>query len=449
MHRDRHRRGSGPSSDIPPTDVRGTVDLAGNGTGTFSPESCTLERVTLGESACIVEYTAEARDSGIHTLRAFYRGDAGHATSQTAIPVTVLGLTRTTLHCTPATVDTGRESTCTATVTDLSLPSTGSPGTEVRFESQGPLGSFPGGEACTLSATAQGEASCSVTFSPAESGSFEIIAAYEGEATRLPSEGAATVLDPDPTTTAVNCDRASAAVGTTTTCRATVTDAAGEPSVPSGAVRLTSDGRGVFANAAGCESLSPAGADAATCEFSYEPTDIGSGSHRIAVAYDGDGAHRASDGATPLTVFRPAALSCEPAKVTVGRPSTCTATVFDASATPSPPSGAVAFASNDQGGFGAAPSCDLRPAGADRASCQLAYTPTAVGSRHHGITASYAGDTTHGPTRVTAVVEVAGASVRYAAPGGTGKDPCADPKAPCSLYTAADSKVPGDEREGG
>lgn len=34
-------------------------------------------------------------------------------------------------------------------------------------------------------------------------------------------------------------------------------------------------------------------------------------------------------------------------------------------------------------------------------------------------------------------------ATRYAAPGGTGADPCADPTSPCSLYTAADSGAPG------
>lgn len=37
----------------------------------------------------------------------------------------------------------------------------------------------------------------------------------------------------------------------------------------------------------------------------------------------------------------------------------------------------------------------------------------------------------------------ASAATRYAAPGGVGADPCADPSAPCSLYTAADSGAPG------
>lgn len=35
------------------------------------------------------------------------------------------------------------------------------------------------------------------------------------------------------------------------------------------------------------------------------------------------------------------------------------------------------------------------------------------------------------------------AATRYAAPGGTGKDPCANPSRPCSVYEAAEDGAPG------
>jgi hypothetical protein len=38
---------------------------------------------------------------------------------------------------------------------------------------------------------------------------------------------------------------------------------------------------------------------------------------------------------------------------------------------------------------------------------------------------------------------VAMGATRYAAPGGTGSDPCGNPTSPCSLYTAADVGAPG------
>jgi hypothetical protein len=48
-----------------------------------------------------------------------------------------------------------------------------------------------------------------------------------------------------------------------------------------------------------------------------------------------------------------------------------------------------------------------------------------------------------------AVAGTATAATRYAAPGGTGKDPCANPSRPCSVYTAAADGVPGTTIEAG
>lgn len=42
-----------------------------------------------------------------------------------------------------------------------------------------------------------------------------------------------------------------------------------------------------------------------------------------------------------------------------------------------------------------------------------------------------------------ALTSGATAATRYAAPGGTGKDPCANPSRPCSVYTAAEDGAPG------
>src|SRR4051794_38372270 len=39
--------------------------------------------------------------------------------------------------------------------------------------------------------------------------------------------------------------------------------------------------------------------------------------------------------------------------------------------------------------------------------------------------------------------EASAATTRYAAPGATGVDPCTNPSAPCSIYTAASNTAPG------
>jgi hypothetical protein len=47
------------------------------------------------------------------------------------------------------------------------------------------------------------------------------------------------------------------------------------------------------------------------------------------------------------------------------------------------------------------------------------------------------------------IASAATAATRYAAPGGTGADPCTKPAKPCSLYNAADENAPGSSIEAG
>jgi len=47
------------------------------------------------------------------------------------------------------------------------------------------------------------------------------------------------------------------------------------------------------------------------------------------------------------------------------------------------------------------------------------------------------------------ITSAASAATRYAAPGGTGADPCANPGKPCSVFTAADKNAPGSTIEAG
>lgn len=54
-----------------------------------------------------------------------------------------------------------------------------------------------------------------------------------------------------------------------------------------------------------------------------------------------------------------------------------------------------------------------------------------------------------GPACLLLSAPLASADTRYAAPGGTGVDPCADPSDPCSVYTAAQYDAPGTTLEAG
>src|SRR3989442_10859233 len=87
-------------------------------------------------------------------------------------------------------------------------------------------------------------------------------------------------------------------------------------------------------------------------------------------------------------------VACVPLSARVNGRTTCTATVTDTSpGTMSVPTGTVTFGSSGTGTF-SSPSCSLGPSG----TCSVTYTPTAVGTGLHTITASYGGDRNHLPT---------------------------------------------------
>jgi hypothetical protein len=135
-------------------------------------------------------------------------------------------------------------------------------------------------------------------------------------------------------------------------------------------------------------------------------------------------------------------LDCEPEPVEVNRASTCTVRVEDTETDPTPPTGPVGLATDGQGTFGGGPTCTLGASAGRRAFCQFTYTPTAVGDAVHRITVSYQGDPAHSPSADTADVGVLNGTVRFAAPGGTGPEPC-EPTSPCSLDRATDGNRPG------
>jgi hypothetical protein len=102
-------------------------------------------------------------------------------------------------------------------------------------------------------------------------------------------------------------------------------------------------------------------------------------------------------------------VSCSPAAVVVGQSTNCTATVMDTSP-PGPnfhsPTGIVTWASNGPGTFSSM-TCTLPMVGMGRTkSCSVTYTPTAVGTGSHTITATYPGDANHTGSFGTFVVTV-------------------------------------------
>lgn len=110
--------------------------------------------------------------------------------------------------------------------------------------------------------------------------------------------------------------------------------------------------------------------------------------------------------ASPLSTQT--AMSCAPASVTVGQTATCTATGSDTDPNSLvAPTGTVTFTSNASGTFASGGSCTLAPASSPgEASCSVGYTPTAVGSGEHGLTAAYGGDPAHASSSGTTTLTV-------------------------------------------
>jgi virginiamycin B lyase len=103
------------------------------------------------------------------------------------------------------------------------------------------------------------------------------------------------------------------------------------------------------------------------------------------------------------------AVSCVPGQAAVGQATTCTAKVVDNPVGGADPSGSVTFSSDSSGMFDSGGSCTLGPTGnPGESSCRVGYTPTAVGSGAHAITASYNADNTHAASSGSATVTVTG-----------------------------------------
>src|SRR5439155_857850 len=245
--------------------------------------------------------------------------------------------------------------------------------------------------------------SCTVSYTPTAVGPHTITASYGGDASHLSSSGTfvVTALKHE-TSTAVSCSPAMVPVGSPSSCTATVTDSTPiSATAPSGTVSFTEDlASSAFAS---CTLGSPTtnsttGAVSTSCTVSYTPTVVGA--HTITASYGGDTTHIGSSDMIVVTALQhetSTAVSCSPAMVPVGSPSSCTATVTDSTPlSATAPSGTVgftqdlastAFASCTLG----SPTTNSTPT-RRTSDLTVSYTPTAVGP--HTITASYGGDTT-------------------------------------------------------
>jgi hypothetical protein len=114
------------------------------------------------------------------------------------------------------------------------------------------------------------------------------------------------------TITGVTCAPASLTLGVgSTICTATVTDSGSSPTNPTGTVNFASNGIGTFSGGGGsCSLVGDAGQP--SCQVTYTPTAVGSGSHQITGIYGGDANHEVSQGAAQVGVLSPVILSVSP-----------------------------------------------------------------------------------------------------------------------------------------
>ena len=301
--------------------------------------------------------------------------------------------TSTVVTCSPGTVAIGQVRSCTATVTDTAAAGATTPTGTVTFTSNTSGGSFSS-TSCTLSQASGGQASCTVSYTPAQagSGSETITGTYGGDHAHAASSGQDTL---DHTSAVVNCSGGTVALGQDASCTATVTDtAAAGATTPTGTVTFTSDTSGGSFSNTSC-TLSQPSRGQASCKVSYTPSQAGPGSETITGTYEGDSRHIASSGQEALTVTLRVTFTSVNCQQTTPVLNKCTASVSDFSpGTPTPPTGTVSFTSSGPGVF-SANQCTL--SGSDSATYCTVYYARAAGVPMKGqtITASYSGDSTH------------------------------------------------------
>ncbi len=400
-----------------PSAPTGNVVFASDGPGNFNKNTCALFAVGSGKSRCQIIYTPAQVGTGTHKATALYPGDGAHEPSQASKLINVSApngghKTTTALSCQPATLATGKATTCTASVTDTDANPT-QPTRSVVFGSDSP-GVF-GPQSCSLSPAGPNKASCQVTYTPSAIGTHKVTAAYEGDPTHEPGQGETqlTAILAHQSKTALNCAPSALFTGEPSACTVSVTDESTNPSTPTGSVSFSHSNQGAFNPAASCE-LSPAGdGKSASCQLNYTPS--AAGAHQITAAYPGDAIHAAGEETKTLTVTATVpkdttatTIVCEPATVILGGAAACTVTVTDTAPSPSAPGGEVTFQHVGAGAFANNGTCVLFTVGADKARCQLLYTPSAVGGQE--LTAAYQGDANHGKSQNTTALAVSPAN---------------------------------------
>jgi len=246
-------------------------------------------------------YDPSSLSIGNHTVQAIFEGDNGstkYSASTSALQtLTVNKRTTTTLvsSCTPASVNVGSATNCTATVTDNDTGTAIGPTGSVSFTTSG-SGTFG---PCTLGTATGNSASCSFSYTPTAfgTGTHTITGSYGGDATHLTSTSPGfnlTVINPA-TTTTVSSSANPSKYGDSVTFTATVSPNSGS-TTPTGTVAFIIDGGTPVAGTAGtCPLTAPANSLCAT--YSTSTLTVNGGSpHSVQANYTHTGNFADSSG---------------------------------------------------------------------------------------------------------------------------------------------------------
>ena len=318
-----------PGEPVPPNAPPGRAYVFGAASGGWA--DATAPNATLGPADATANDsfgTSVALSSDGGALAVGGPGGAGDDEMTPGEADVFEARTLTAPTCQPTAVGVGQRTTCTATVTDYGHRGGDADGTSASATDS--AGSFGAAASCTLSEDSAGTSSCQVTYTPsaAGSGSHTVTASYSGDDEHAPGIGAGGGRDQPGDDQHVGFVQPRAGGGRSDRQlrgdRAAADASAGPPA---GTVTMSSNGAATF-NPGGC-TLSGGSGAAASCTFSYTPSQVGPGTHQLTAAYAGDGGHAASQGSDPLGVGDAgtgAPLELRPALGHRGHTARCTVT---------------------------------------------------------------------------------------------------------------------------
>ena len=284
----------------PTTGVGGTVTYTEYFNNNCAATGSFISRVNLGaENNVPRSGSVSISFPGSYSFQAIYSGDASNLPATSCISL-MAGTTSTTIACSPTPLAVKAQTTCVATVTDIT-PSPTTPSGTVSFATNS-TATFTPTNSCTLvPSTTTGVATCSTTYTPTAIGHHTVTAIFGGDSTHSGSTNSAKEAVTIRTLTiSISCSPNSETVGASTMCTVTVTDTSSSPIIPTGTIGLATNSSGTFGTAS-CTLVAGTGGSA-SCSVSYTPSTAGNGSHKITATYSGDSSHLSSSNTYSLTV---------------------------------------------------------------------------------------------------------------------------------------------------